>query len=261
MNHFFNICASILVISLAFLTQLHAQDTTSQKSAKNKWAFQIEPYIMFPNMKGNVAIGNLPEVEVDANVGDIFNNLQMGLMLYFEAHNDKWAISSDVIYMDLLQDVNEGKVINSGELGATQVAWELAGLRKVLPWLEVGVSGILNSVNSDVNLVVNNIGPGTTNKSADISKTWVEPMIVTRVKSPSDKIYIYQFKGEIGGFGIGSDLAWQAEADLGFRFSKLLQVTAGYRMISLDYETGSGEDLFVYNVDTFGPVIRLGFNF
>jgi hypothetical protein len=71
----------------------------------------------------------------------------------------------------------------------------------------------------------------------------------------------YQFLGEIGGFGIGSDLAWQMQVYAGYQFSKLFQITGGYRIISLDYETGTGQDRFMYNVDTSGPVVRFGFNF
>jgi hypothetical protein len=86
-------------------------------------------------------------------------------------------------------------------------------------------------------------------------------MIIARIKSNNVKKFNYQFRGEIGGFGIGSDLAWQIQAYAGYRFSKLFEVTGGYRIISLDYESGSGQDRFLYNVDTSGPVIRLGFNF
>jgi hypothetical protein len=29
----------------------------------------------------------------------------------------------------------------------------------------------------------------------------------------------------------------------------------------VDYEKGSGQDRFLYDINTFGPVVRLGFNF
>ena len=67
--------------------------------------------MMFPAMNGAVALSTLPEVALDASPGDIFSNLQIGLMLYLEARTNKWAISSDLIYMDLSQDVKQGNVI------------------------------------------------------------------------------------------------------------------------------------------------------
>jgi hypothetical protein len=32
---------------------------------------------------------------------------------------------------------------------------------------------------------------------------------------------------------------------------------AGYKILSIDYDKGADADRFIYNVDTFGPVIRL----
>ena len=86
-------------------------------------------------------------------------------------------------------------------------------------------------------------------------------MIVARIKSQPEQKFAYQLRGEIGGFGIGSDLAWQIQAYAGYRFSPLFEMTGGYRIISLDYENGRGTDRFMYDVDTSGPVIRFGFNF
>jgi hypothetical protein len=35
----------------------------------------------------------------------------------------------------------------------------------------------------------------------------------------------------------------------------------GYRLIDIDYDQGSNGDRFVYDVRTFGPVLRLGYSF
>jgi hypothetical protein len=72
---------------------------------------------------------------------------------------------------------------------------------------------------------------------------------------------LLQFRGDIGGFGVGSDFSWQIQANAGYRFSKLFQATIGYRVIGINYDKGEGMDRFVYDVDTYGPVIHTGFNF
>lgn len=250
-----------IVLAIFSFQNLFSQDSTSQSANSKKWHFLVEPYVMFPNMNGTAGVGNLPDVSVDANPGDIFSKLQMGAMLNLEASNSKWAIATDFIYMNLNQDVTSGKLINSGDLTAKQFAWELAGLRRVAPWLEVGIGGILNSIQAGANINVNNIGGGTTNRFKELTQTWYDPMLIVRIKHNPIKKFMYEFRGEIGGFGIGSDFAWQIQAYAGYRFSKLFHITAGYRVISLDYQTGEGEDRFLYDIDTFGPVIRFGFNF
>jgi hypothetical protein len=53
---------------------------------------------------------------------------------------------------------------------------------------------------------------------------------------------------------------WQVQGYAGYRFSKLFQTSIGYRIIAIDYDKGTGEDRFRYDMNTFGPNIRLGFN-
>ena len=245
-------------------TQSFAQDTAAVKQpapTKKKWNFLAEVYLMFPNMEGKSGLGTLPEVDVDANPGDIFDKLQIAAMLYFEAAKDRWAFSSDLIYMSLKQNLKTGPVIQSGEANAKQFAWELAGMRRLLPMLEAGVGLRLNSMKMGLDLVQNNVGGGTTNRSRSTTETWVDPFIVARLKSDPAKKFIYQLRGDIGGFGVGSDFAWQIQAYAGYRFSKLFQITAGYRVLGMDYDKGSGEDRFLYDMDIFGAVVRFGFNF
>jgi hypothetical protein len=250
-------CLFVLVLCLAAISKSSAQDTAG---VKNKWHYLLQPYAMFPNMNGTAGLGNLPDADVNADAGDIFSNLEIGAMLYLEAHNDHWAISSDLLYMDLKQDVAGKYNILTGEAVAKQLGWELAAMRKVLPWLEVGAGTLLNSIKVKLDLSITD-SLGSINKSKGRTETWVDPMIIARVKIPTKGKFSVQFRGNVGGFGIGSKFSWQLQAYAGYRFSKLFQLELGYRIIALDYEKGSGEDRFLYDVNTFGPVLRFGFNF
>lgn len=253
----------VLSLVMAFLGATSiAQNTASQSStSENKWNFLVEAYFMFPNMNGTSGVGVLPEVEVDANPGDILDKLNMGAMLYFEAEHDRWAFSSDIVYMSLKQDLKAGVVIQSGEAKLKQFIWELAAMHKVLPNFEAGIGFRLNSLDMEIDLVRNTIGGGTVAGGDSAGETWVDPFIVARFKSDPSKKFIYMLRGDIGGFGIGSDFAWQIQGYAGYRFSKLFQLTGGYRYIGMDYDNGSGNSRFLYDMDTFGPVVRLGFNF
>lgn len=227
---------------------------------ENKWGFLIEPYLLFPNMAGDIGIRNLPEVEVDANPGDIFSKLRIGGMLYLEAHNDDWAITSDLLYMNLEQDVTPGILIGSGDLNAQQWAWEFAGLYRVLPFLEAGIGGRLNNIQADLDINRNEIGGGTTPLSAEISETWIDPIVLVRVTGDINNKWMFQFRGDVGGFGIGSDISYQLQGLVGYRFTQVFQLTTGYRILSMDYDEGTGENRFRYNMKIFGPMIKLGFN-
>ena len=111
-----------------------------------------------------------------------------------------------------------------------------------------------------LDFVQKNVGGGTTNRSGSTTETWVDPFIVARLKSDPAEKFIYQLRGDIGGFGVGSDFAWQIQAYAGYRFSRLFQVTAGYRVLGMDYDKGNGENRFLYDMDISGAVVRFGFN-
>lgn len=250
LNHIV-VTAMVILISNAVL---------GQDAVKKEWTYKVEPYGMFPNMSGKSALGNLPELNVEIESSQIFENLQMGAMLYLEASNEKWNINSDLLYMDIGKGLTNTPFIDNGEISAKQLGWEVAGLYKIRPWFEAGIGGLLNSIKMELN-VNRNTFEGPENIKRENSQTWLDPMLIAVVKNTPGKKIIYSFRGEIGGFGIGSDLAWQLQGYAGYRFSELFQIQGGYRIISLDYENGSGADRFLYDVNTYGPVVKFGFNF
>jgi hypothetical protein len=252
------------VLLIMIHSAIFGQDTAIQTPTPvpvNKWHFRVEPYMLFPNMAGQTGISGLPLAEVDAGTGDIFGKLKMGAMLYLEATKGKWTIASDFLYMNLEQELEPSTIINSGKVNAKQLGWELAGLRRMNSWLEIGASALLNSLEVDMEIKRKQVGGEPVSLSGSQSKTWVDPMLITRLATNPAKKVTGQFRGEIGGFGIGSDLAWQLQAVAGYRFSKLFDLSAGYRAISLDYSSGEGNKAFVYDVVTHGPVIKFGFGF
>ena len=245
---------SILFVLILFSS--NAQESTSDKS----WKFLIEPYLMFPSMSGTSGIRELPPIEVDANTSDIFSNLEFGAMVYLEAQNDKWAIGSDFVYMKLAQDVTPTTLISSGIITAKQMIWELSGLYRILSFLEGGIGLRMNNLEMGADINRNIIGGGTTTfVSAENSEFWIDPVIIARATHTVNGKWLLQFRGDIGGFSIGSSLTWQVQANFGYRFSKLFHTTVGFRAIGMDYDKGSGADRFRYDVNTFGPVVRLGF--
>jgi hypothetical protein len=61
-------------------------------------------------------------------------------------------------------------------------------------------------------------------------------------------------RGDIGGFGAGSDFSWQALGLLDWQPWQHVSISAGIRALGVDYETGSGLDRFVYDATTWGPL-------
>ena len=93
------------------------------------------------------------------------------------------------------------------------------------------------------------------------SRTWFDPLVVARLTAPLDNAWRLGLKGDVGGFGMGSDITWSAFASVGYRFGDLFELTGGYRMLGMEYEDGSGEDLFAYDMTIYGPQIGVAFHF
>lgn len=95
---------------------------------------------------------------------------------------------------------------------------------------------------------------------ADRRTDWVDPFIGLRLRGQFSPHWEYTLRGDVGGFGIGSDFAWQAAATIGYRFELLgLQAVAhaGYRALSQDYQSRS----LVWDITLHGPLVGLSLRF
>jgi hypothetical protein len=234
----------------------------AQPAPDGRWHYLVQPYVMFPNMQGATGIGNIARIHVDEDPQDIFDKLQMGAMFYAEARNDAWTFSTDLLYMDLGSEIstNEPGLIEQIDVSVAQLGWELAAMRRLTPNFELGLGLTYNQIDVDVDIAVGLPGPPS-QLSVGGKEEWFDPAVVARATWPIDDRWFVQARGNVGGFGAGSDLMWQIMADVGYRPSEAWFFTFGYRVIDFDYDQGSGSDRFVYDMQTFGPVLRLGFTF
>ena len=65
----------------------------------------------------------------------------------------------------------------------------------------------------------------------------------------------------VGGFGIGSDLTWNAAIHLAVNPSDTMTVVLGYHVQNVDYEDGSGLGRFIYDMEISGPQLGVAFHF
>ncbi len=245
---------TVLLIVCAILSLGHPMSSHAQGSGDvdepGRWRFAVAPYFLFPYMDGSVTVRGIG-LDVKADPGDIFDKLQFGAMLYLEANNGTWGFSLDGIYMDLEQT---GQRLELFTARMKQGAVELAGYRRVAEWAEVLLGGRLNILSGSLKGELGII-------DVKDDKVWFDPFVGARLQVPNTRKWRLALRGDIGGFGIGSDFAWQIYPLVGYRFSRLFEAAVAYRWIDMDYKTGTGTDEFRYNMNTFGPQIGLLFHF
>jgi hypothetical protein len=86
---------------------------------------------------------------------------------------------------------------------------------------------------------------------------WFDPFIGVRGRYDFCRPFYLKAAGDVGGFGIGSEVSCQAYAAIGCQITSNIFSEVGYRLIYMDYDTTS----FVYQVATHGAEIALGLNF
>jgi uncharacterized membrane protein len=86
---------------------------------------------------------------------------------------------------------------------------------------------------------------------------WFDPYVGLRGRYNLSERFYLTGKGDIGGFGVGADLTWTAEAALGCQLTRNIFAEAGYRALGVDYEQNG----LTYDMITHGPQITLGINF
>lgn len=95
--------------------------------------------------------------------------------------------------------------------------------------------------------------------------SWVDPVIGFRIRhrlAPNQELTA---QADIGGFGIGSRISWQAIAAYSYEFAKTGNVSwagvIGYRALYVDYIQGSGSTLFETNLLQHGPMFGVSARF
>jgi hypothetical protein len=88
-------------------------------------------------------------------------------------------------------------------------------------------------------------------------KTFVDPILALRFNTPiADRWSVLSY-ADVGGFGVGSDLTWQAAVTANYQATDNLFLSFGYRHLYLDYQDGGT----VFEGAMSGPLIGATWQF
>ena len=98
------------------------------------------------------------------------------------------------------------------------------------------------------------------NRSFSFYDSWTDPLIGLRGRFNLSKAFYLTAESDVGGFGIGSDIAVQAYAALGCQITRIIHAEVGYRYLYEDFRDEGAND-FLYQVSLHGAQITMGLNF
>lgn len=222
----------------------------SGASETNQWTFDVSIYGLADGMSGQIGIG---PVTADVNVGvdDILDNLEFGFMGTTRVGYGPWALTVEGLYLGVegakngvTAEFDQWLVEPSVSYRVNEYFEPLAGVR-------------YNHLNGELR------GPGILPTPVIPSgmQDWWDPIVGANFTLPLGKGFSLNLRGDVGGFGVGSDLAWQVYPYLNWQFAKWASLQAGYRWLDMDYETGSGASRFKYDMLNQGAQIGFTFHF
>jgi hypothetical protein len=227
----------------------------------DEWSYQIEPYLLGIMIDGDAGIGRATGADVDVNTSDVFDNLDVGGMLRFEArHESGWGVALDYAFMDLSDDRTSprGAVLDAEVRQGVFEALLTKAARSDDEQLDyfVGLRWWDNDVDVEIDPV---LLPGTVTSS--IEEDWVDLIIGARWKNPINEKWSFTLHGDIGGGG--SDFTAAGIVGFNYKIGESKELKLQYKALAVDYETGTpGQPgYFKYDTTTHGPIIGLMFKF
>jgi hypothetical protein len=256
-----------LIVLTLFSPLAHAQDSSS---GEGKWEFVVIPYFWLASLDGDVTVKGIKS-SVSLSGSDLLDMLDYGGEVHMEAWKGRWGIFFDPTFLKLSADGHANRpIVGRVDVDTDLQEWlvEFGALYTLGTWpfgtdgkkLSLDVLGggrywyMKGKLNADVPLL-------GLSKRVEKSKDWIDPMVGARLRVDLAKKLSLAVRGDIGGFGVGSDFTWNASAILGYHFSQTVSAWLGYRGLGVDYESGSGFSKFKYDVIMQGPIIGLGFSF
>jgi len=243
------ILAAPLLLSI-ITSPAPAQTQTSSGKSSDQWNFTLAPYLMVPWMDGTTALRG-HEVDVNVAPSEIFSNLQFGVMGYFEARKSKWAVGVDAVYMALGATVDKPPV----NVDFNQGAYTFTGMRQLNSKVDFLFGARWNVLQGKLEF------KGPVLDTYEQTKQWVDPIVGLRLRQSLGGRWHFTMQGDIGGFGAGSKFAWQLFPVVGADVGKRTTLGIGYRVLGADYHTGTGTNLFKYDVITQAFVLGAAFHF
>jgi hypothetical protein len=95
------------------------------------------------------------------------------------------------------------------------------------------------------------------NRSFSVYDDWFDPIFGVRGRCNFYKSFYFTGEGDVGGFGIGSEVTTQVYGALGYQITPRTSAETGYRFLYMDYNTTA----LIYQVALHGAQISMSFSF
>ena len=264
--------------------------------APSQWEFRFTPYAWATSVNGSTTAAD-QTVDIDVSFIDVVQESDSiaALMGYFEARNGRLALYTDAVWSNLsfsgersgtgplgLLDISvDGELDYQQFIIEAGIAYEiarfpgdpvslkddfanptsftaidiLAGARYWHESVDLSFDITTGLIDPPAGFEVR--GDRVVGESGAID--WIDPVVGLRMRhqfSPGQEL---QLRGDVGGFGVGSDFSWQLFGGYGFAFGESWSGVIGYRALSVDYSEEGPNGTRGIDLLQHGPVFGVNF--
>jgi hypothetical protein len=247
-----------------------AQAVLAQPAAPagDGWQVNVTGFAWLASIGGHTTVrGN--EAKASAKFTEIIDKVStipISLMSQIDIRKEDWGVFVSPIYMRL--GFNPSNRLFNADVTTENLYLEWGGFYRVM-------HGSFKPDTDGWNWSVEVLGGARyTQLSVDASfergfseggtHSWVDPFIGLRGRVGLGRDFELGWRGDIGGFNVGSTFSWNVQAQIGYKFALFGRPAiafAGYKALSQDYTSGNGNERFRWNTVMYGPTLGLSVRF
>ena len=219
------------------------------------WEFSLGLYGWAAGLDGTIGAAGFT-MPVDLSFSEIFDSLDSSFMGLIEARRGDWMFQLEGFTLsNSLGGDAFGPLGNPIQARLNSDTTRLEGVigYRAYDQGSTRIDLLAGAVYYDIQNTLGLLSPPGP-MSVRSGDSWVDPVLGVRLDQSLGGKWNLSARGEIGGFGVQSDLLWQASALIGYRASERWSLHFGYRHAAVDYRSGG----FVYDAAASGPLICLG---
>jgi len=223
---------------------LYAEETNDSHQ------FELTPYLWIASISGSTAVEGEESPPIDSGYNFFsVDNLDGVASATFTARKNQWGFLFDFLYVAYEDTLQEGTSLQTTpKLEGMIIEYAGAYALKSIDHLEI-IAGIRQQ---DITVSIEIL-----NQKPEGAVNWFDPFVGVIYDLPLKGNFSMALRGDVGGFGIESDIAVNAEAMFRYQFGNTLSAKFGYRYLKVKFD----DDSFVYDIGLDGFLLGLGIRF